>query len=88
MTRSSAFSRPHRRCWRLDAERDFSSSGWCRIASRMLKLYFSPAALDYVRQQLEALGRMDGVAVLLERRADDFRDIEPSSFDVVILNSA
>ena len=48
---------------------------------------FSPAALDYVRQQLAALGRMDGAVVLLERRADDFRDIEPSSLDAVILNS-
>ncbi|HSE18129.1 MAG TPA: amino acid adenylation domain-containing protein [Pyrinomonadaceae bacterium] len=43
---------------------------------------FSPAALSYVRQQLR-----DDNVVLLERRADDFRDIEPNSFDTVILNS-
>jgi len=44
---------------------------------------FSPAALSYVRQQLPN----DDKVVLLERRADDFRDIEPNSFDTVILNS-
>src|SRR6185437_14267265 len=47
---------------------------------------FSPAALGYVRQQLTTLGSGDEV-LLLERRADDFRDIEPNSFDAVILNS-
>ena len=44
---------------------------------------FSPAALSYVRQHLAN----DNNVVLLERRADDFRDIEPNSFDTVILNS-
>jgi len=44
---------------------------------------FSPAALSYVRQQLANQNNV----VLLERRADDFRDIEPNSFDSVILNS-
>jgi len=44
---------------------------------------FSPAALSYVRQQLPN----DDKVVLLERRADDFRDVEPNSFDTVILNS-
>ncbi len=44
---------------------------------------FSPAALSYVRQQLAN----DDKVVLLERRADDFRDIQPNSFDTVILNS-
>ena len=48
---------------------------------------FSPAALSYVRQQLAARDGIDGEVVLLERRADDFRDIEPNSFDAVILNS-
>ena len=48
---------------------------------------FSPAALGYVRQQLAALDRIDDKVVLLERHADDFRDIEPNSFDAVILNS-
>src|SRR5829696_7453757 len=48
---------------------------------------FSRAALSYVRQQLAARSGMDGEVVLLERRADDFRDIEPNSFDAVILNS-
>jgi SAM-dependent methyltransferase/acyl carrier protein len=43
---------------------------------------FSPAALSYVRQHLS-----DDKVVLLERRADDFRDIEAGSFDGVILNS-
>src|SRR6185503_19883717 len=41
---------------------------------------FSPAALSYVRQQLAARGGRDGEVMLLERRADDFRDIEPNSF--------
>ncbi len=44
---------------------------------------FSPAALSYVRRHLPN----DDKVVLLERRADDFRDIEPNSFDTVILNS-
>jgi len=48
---------------------------------------FSPASLNYVRQQLAALERIDEKVVLLERHADDFRDIEPNSFDAVILNS-
>jgi len=48
---------------------------------------FSLAALSYVRQQLAARGGRDGEVMLLERRADDFRDIEPNSFDAVILNS-
>jgi amino acid adenylation domain-containing protein len=48
---------------------------------------FSPAALGYVRRQLATLGGLDSEVVLLERRADDFRDIEPNSFDAVILNS-
>jgi amino acid adenylation domain-containing protein len=48
---------------------------------------FSPAALGYVRQQLAARSGRDGEVVLLERRADDFRDIESNSFDAVILNS-
>ena len=48
---------------------------------------FSPAALNYVRQHLPALGGNHGEVVLLERRADDFRDLEPNSFDAVILNS-
>jgi amino acid adenylation domain-containing protein len=48
---------------------------------------FSPAALAYVRQQLATRGESDGEVVLLERRADDFRDVEPNSFDAVILNS-
>jgi amino acid adenylation domain-containing protein len=48
---------------------------------------FSPAALGYVRQQLTARGGTDGEVTLLERRADDFRDIEANSFDAVILNS-
>jgi amino acid adenylation domain-containing protein len=48
---------------------------------------FSLAALSYVRQQLAARGGIDGEVVLLERRADDFRDIEPNAFDAVILNS-
>ena len=48
---------------------------------------FSPAALSYVRQQLATRSGIDDKVVLLERRADDFRDIEPNSFDGVILNS-
>jgi amino acid adenylation domain-containing protein len=48
---------------------------------------FSPAALNYVRQQLAVRGGIDGDVALLERRADDFQDIEPNSFDAVILNS-
>lgn len=48
---------------------------------------FSPAALNYVRQQLANSGGMNDKVVLFERRADDFQDIAPNLFDCVILNS-
>ena len=48
---------------------------------------FSRAALSYVRQQLAARGGIDGEVMLLERGADEFREIERNSFDAVILNS-
>ena len=48
---------------------------------------FSPSALDYVRQQLTAREEKLKQVALLERRADDFSEIESQSFDMVILNS-
>ncbi|HEU4711739.1 MAG TPA: amino acid adenylation domain-containing protein [Pyrinomonadaceae bacterium] len=43
---------------------------------------FSPAALNYVREQT----RLPQVS-LLEQNADDFANVEPASFDAVIINS-
>jgi ubiquinone/menaquinone biosynthesis C-methylase UbiE/acyl carrier protein len=48
---------------------------------------FSPAALRYVQQQLTTNRERYGEVLLLERRADDYRDVEANSFDAVILNS-
>jgi amino acid adenylation domain-containing protein len=48
---------------------------------------FSPAALRYVQQQLTAHRERYGEVLLLERRADDYRDVEANSCDAVILNS-
>jgi amino acid adenylation domain-containing protein len=49
---------------------------------------FSRVSLDLVRQQIDG-GGGEGLAHvrLLERMADDFRDIEPGGFQLVILNS-
>ena len=87
MMRLSAFSLSHRSVrWRSDAERSplFQTGAVLRNVHRH---GLFTAALSYVRQQLAARGGMDGEVMLLERRADDFRDIEPNSFDAVILNS-
>ncbi|MBV9209521.1 MAG: AMP-binding protein, partial [Acidobacteria bacterium] len=48
---------------------------------------FSPAALAYVREQLEKTDEQADHVTLLERRADDFSGIEAQSFDTLILNS-
>ncbi|HEY0543783.1 MAG TPA: amino acid adenylation domain-containing protein, partial [Pyrinomonadaceae bacterium] len=48
---------------------------------------FSPAALKYVQQQLSAREEKLPQVSLLERRADDFRELEAHAFDMVILNS-
>ncbi len=48
---------------------------------------FSPVALGYVREHLNALGEKSSVVELSERMANDFGGIEPGSFDVVVLNS-
>jgi amino acid adenylation domain-containing protein len=50
---------------------------------RYLGTDFSPAALKYIREQLHALPQVS----LSERNADDFTNIEPASFDAVIINS-
>jgi amino acid adenylation domain-containing protein len=44
---------------------------------------FSPASLNYIREQIHALPQVS----LLEQNADDFTNIEPASFDAVIINS-
>ncbi|HKR13278.1 MAG TPA: amino acid adenylation domain-containing protein, partial [Pyrinomonadaceae bacterium] len=46
---------------------------------------FSPAALNYIREQLP--GRALPHVSLSERNADDFTNVEPASFDAVIINS-
>lgn len=45
---------------------------------------FSSAALDYLRRWLSGVGRS---VHLSHRPADDFSEIEPASFDTVVLNS-
>ncbi|HKS08031.1 MAG TPA: amino acid adenylation domain-containing protein [Pyrinomonadaceae bacterium] len=59
-----------------------------RIASHCEKYLgtdFSPAALNYIREQLPA--RALPQVSLSEQNADDFAKIEPASFDAVIINS-
>ena len=47
---------------------------------------FSPAVLQQVEQLKHTVDNLEHVA-LLNRKADDFNDIEPDSFDTIILNS-
>ncbi|HLM54814.1 MAG TPA: amino acid adenylation domain-containing protein [Pyrinomonadaceae bacterium] len=47
----------------------------------------SKVALEYVRANVLARGRIAADVALLRRAADDFEGIEPRSFDAVILNS-
>jgi non-ribosomal peptide synthase protein (TIGR01720 family) len=48
---------------------------------------FAGAALNYVQSQLAAHAALQPKVRLLHRRADDFTDLEPASFDLVLLNS-
>jgi amino acid adenylation domain-containing protein len=48
---------------------------------------FSPAALNYIRDQLQKPGGALPQVSLFEQNADDFTNIEPASFDAVIINS-
>jgi amino acid adenylation domain-containing protein/non-ribosomal peptide synthase protein (TIGR01720 family) len=48
---------------------------------------FSPTALRYIERQLRSLKHELPQVTLLERAADDFREVEPQSFDVVVINS-
>lgn len=48
---------------------------------------FSPAALNYIREQLQKPGGALPQVSLFEQNADDFTNIEPASFDAVIINS-
>lgn len=54
---------------------------------RYLGTDFSPAALKYIREQLQKPGSALPQVSLLEQNADDFTNIEPASFDAVIINS-
>jgi len=48
---------------------------------------FSPAALNYIRDQLQKPGSELPQVSLFEQNADDFTNVEPASFDAVIINS-
>ncbi|HEX8129281.1 MAG TPA: amino acid adenylation domain-containing protein, partial [Pyrinomonadaceae bacterium] len=48
---------------------------------------FSPAALRYIERQLQSLPHELPQVSLYERAADDFREVEPQSFDAVVINS-
>lgn len=48
---------------------------------------FSPAALNYIRDQLQQPGSALPHVSLFEQNADDFTNIEPATFDAVIINS-
>jgi len=48
---------------------------------------FSPAALKYIREQLQKQNALLSQVSLSEQNADDFTNIEPASFDAVIINS-
>jgi SAM-dependent methyltransferase/acyl carrier protein len=55
--------------------------------TRYLGTDFSPAALSYVREQLEKPGCALPQVSLLQQNADDFTGIEPAAWDAVIINS-
>ncbi len=55
--------------------------------ARYLGTDFSPAALNYVRDQLHKPGMASPQVSLSEQNADDFTTIEPASWDAVIINS-
>ena len=48
---------------------------------------FSPVALQYLRSQLDASGAEWPQVSLSRQEADDFAEVEPHTFDTVILNS-
>jgi amino acid adenylation domain-containing protein/non-ribosomal peptide synthase protein (TIGR01720 family) len=48
---------------------------------------FSATALGYIQQVMNQPGRLLPQVQLLQRTADDFSNIEPGSFDLVVLNS-
>ncbi|HKV34449.1 MAG TPA: amino acid adenylation domain-containing protein [Pyrinomonadaceae bacterium] len=52
---------------------------------RYLGTDFSPAALNYIREQLQKTSLPQ--VSLSEQNADDFANVEPASFDAVIINS-
>ncbi len=54
---------------------------------RYLGTDFSPAALNYVREQLAEPGYALPQVSLLQQNADDFTNVEPASCDAVIINS-
>jgi SAM-dependent methyltransferase/acyl carrier protein len=54
---------------------------------RYLGTDFSPSALKYIRAQLQKPGSALPQVSLSEQNADDFTNIEPASFDAVIINS-
>jgi amino acid adenylation domain-containing protein len=55
--------------------------------ARYLGTDFSPAALNYVREQLDKPSCALPQVSLLQQNADDFAGIEPASWDAVIINS-
>jgi amino acid adenylation domain-containing protein len=55
--------------------------------ARYLGTDFSPAALNYVREQLRKPGHALPQVSLSEQNAGDFTSIEPASWDAVIINS-
>jgi amino acid adenylation domain-containing protein/non-ribosomal peptide synthase protein (TIGR01720 family) len=57
------------------------------LAAQYLGTDFSPAALSYLRQQLQRLDRALPQVALLQRPADDLAGLAAGSFDTVILNS-
>ena len=48
---------------------------------------FSPAALNYIREQLQRPGSALPQVSLFEQNADDFTNVERGSFDAVMINS-
>jgi ubiquinone/menaquinone biosynthesis C-methylase UbiE len=56
-------------------------------SKRYVGLDFSPAALESLRKQMVALRETGSPVKLLERTADNLKDLDDHSFDTVILNS-
>ena len=56
-------------------------------SKRYVGMDFSASSLKSLRKQMAALDGKQSAVTLLERPADDFKDLDDNSFDTIIINS-